>query len=178
MQLFFSWNEKRPFFFFFLRHHKNFPLWDTNKMVGSITAAFVLFSLSRSLCVLRRRVELVFVLVLVFMRLVFARWMVWMGQTDETKFPLRVDMTLMRLKSIPDDGFHAQFKRRTRRWEHLTSLFSFVTRINSILYCLFFFIRILLLLLLKILRLERRNECSLQSRKNSTRTSTREAWWT
>ena len=48
MQLFFSWNEKRPFFFFFLRHLKNFPLWDTNKMVGSITAAFVLFSLSFS----------------------------------------------------------------------------------------------------------------------------------
>ena len=151
-------------------------------MVGSITAAFVLFSLSlsRSLCVLRRRVKLVFTLVLVFVSCLFSRveW-VWLGQTDETKFPLRVDMMLMRLESIPNDGLHAQFKRRIRRWwERLTSLFLLDhIYILTLLYCLFFFFFIRILLI-KILRLERRNECSLQSRKNSTRTSTKEAWWT
>ena len=66
----FSQELKTTVFFLFpkdiIKNHKNFPFWDTNKMVGSITAAFVLFSLSRSLCVLRRRVKLVFTLVLVF----------------------------------------------------------------------------------------------------------------
>jgi hypothetical protein len=179
----FSQELKTTVFFLFpkdiIKNHKSLPLWDTNKMVGSIITLRLFYSLSLVPFVFCDDASNSFLLSFLFLCLVFARWMVWMGQTDETKFPLRVDMTLMRLKSIPDDGFHAQFKRRTRRWEHLTSLFSFVTRINSILYCLFFFIRILLLLLLlKILRLERRNECSLQSRKNSTRTSTREAWWT
>ena len=69
----FSQELKTTVFFLFpkdiIKNHKSLPLWDTNKMVGSITAACVLFSLSlsRSLCVLRRRrVKLVFTLVLVF----------------------------------------------------------------------------------------------------------------
>ena len=67
-------------------------------MVGSITAACVLFSLSRSLCVLRRRrvFKLVFsTLALVFLCLVFARALndgLNGTETDETTFPLRGEL--------------------------------------------------------------------------------------
>ena len=109
------------FFFFFVTHalknHKNFPLLETNKMVGSIITLRLFYSLSLVPFVFCDDASNSFLLSFLFLCLVFARWMVWMGQTDETKFPLGVDVMSMRLKSIPDDGLHAQFKRRTRRWE-------------------------------------------------------------
>ena len=66
----FSQELKTTVFFLFpkdiIKNHKNFPFWDTNKMVGSITLRlFYSLSLSRSLCVLRWRVKLVFVFVFV-----------------------------------------------------------------------------------------------------------------
>ena len=150
----FSQELKTTVFFLFpkdiIKNHKNFPFWDTNKMVGSIITLRLFYSLSLSLsfplcfattrqtrfysrscfCVLFSRVE----------------W-VWLGQTDETKFPLRVDDDVDAFKKHTRGRFTRaiQKKNATMRASSLY-LFSFVTRINSILHCLFFFIRILLLL--------------------------------
>ena len=161
-------------------------------MVGSITAACVLFSLSRSLCVPRRRrvKKLVFkTLALVFLCLVFARvewWFEWDRQTRR-HFPAEELMWCRRVyKAHRTTTVHNARDSKEEERDDDDESISFVsfffrkTRVHSILYyCLFFFVRIRIRIRrLKMSRLERRNECSLQSRKNSTRTSTREAWWT
>ena len=185
MKLFFSEMKKQPFFLIkkkVAKSHKkrkNFPLWDTNKMVLLLCVCFVL-SIFLSLFVFCDDVFFSFLFLFLFLFCVlFSRveW-VWMGHTDETKFPLRVDDDddVTAFKKYTERRFvkRAQFRRnRWWRWERLTSLFSFVTHINSSLMSLLLYMNTT-----TKLRLERRNECSLQSRKSSTRTSTKEAWWT
>ena len=146
-------------------------------MVGSITPR-LFYSLSLVPFASCDDASNSFLFLFLFLCVLFSRveWFEWDRQMRRN-FPSEL-MMLMRLESTRRRFTRAIQKKNATMRASLLYLFSFVTRINSILYCLFFFIRILRLLLLKILRLERRNECSLQSRKNSTRTSTREAWWT
>ena len=145
-------------------------------MVGSITAACVLFSLSLvpfAFCDDDVFSNSFLLLSLLFFYVSFSRALNdGLNGTEDRRddiFPHSgVDVMSTRLKAHRTTTVYNARDSKEERDDDDESIFSFFfrkTRVHSILYyCLFFFVRIRIRRL-KMSRLERRNECSLQSRK-------------